>query len=382
MKIRGFYYRGDNMDFEKIVKDISNNLFFLTEEDLDSMRKKIAGNDEKLKVIADFGDEILGMKELSVLDKSKIAPSGNKKDYVSFATYWWPNPDTADGLPYVVRDGEFNPEGYEYDKYSMKKMCYSAWVMGVFNLLTDDNRYADKFIKIIDTWFLDEKTGMNPHLKYGQFIPGICEGRDVGLIDTATILPFLLNIYEHLLKGGKISQETDEKFRGWITGYFEWLYNSPLGEGEDKRVNNHGTWHDIQVTSLAIFCGREDIAKTQYLKGLKRFDQQIDDEGKQVFEIKRTRSFNYSIMGLRGQMDLLALGERLGMDSWNNDLIKRSCMWIGKYLTQEEKWEYEQITPVDNSICIYPILKINEKYDLKIGSVRSDESTISKFLFI
>ena len=29
---------------------------------------------------------------------------------MSQAPYWWPDPDTPDGLPYVRRDGERNPE--------------------------------------------------------------------------------------------------------------------------------------------------------------------------------------------------------------------------------------------------------------------------------
>ena len=33
-------------------------------------------------------------------------------------------------------------------------------------------------------FFLDPETAMNPHLNYGQAIPGRCEGRGIGLIDT------------------------------------------------------------------------------------------------------------------------------------------------------------------------------------------------------
>ena len=46
----------------------------------------------------------------SVMDKEDVPPSGDKHDYLSYARYWWPNPNTKDGLPYVRRDGKTNEE--------------------------------------------------------------------------------------------------------------------------------------------------------------------------------------------------------------------------------------------------------------------------------
>lgn len=46
----------------------------------------------------------------SVVDKLRTPPSGVRHDYMSIGPYWWPNPASADGLPYVRRDGEVNPE--------------------------------------------------------------------------------------------------------------------------------------------------------------------------------------------------------------------------------------------------------------------------------
>ncbi|HEX2490774.1 MAG TPA: alginate lyase family protein, partial [Blastocatellia bacterium] len=46
----------------------------------------------------------------SVTQKERAAPSGDKHDYLSLAPYWWPDPKSKDGLPYIRRDGETNPE--------------------------------------------------------------------------------------------------------------------------------------------------------------------------------------------------------------------------------------------------------------------------------
>lgn len=371
------------MDFEKIFKDISNNLFFLTSEEIESFKEGMIREKERRISLMQLGEDILGLEILTVLDKIRIAPSGDKRDYVSFGTYWWPNPDTPEGLPYVVRDGEFNPEGFEYDKYNMKKTLYSGWLAGLIGLITEDERYIKRFQEVIKKWFIDEESGMNPHLKYAQFIPGICEGRDIGLIDTATILPFLLNIYTLFSEKGWVERETDREFREWTRRYLEWILESPHGAGENEKVNNHGTWHDIQVTALAEFCNLRDLAEKQFLRGVERFESQIDHEGKQVFEITRTRSLNYSVMGLRGQMDLLLLGEKIGKECWNDERIRRGCEWILPYITGEREWEYQQITAVDEEIGIYPVYLMREKLKIESSSnMRSDKNSgIASLLF-
>ena len=52
-------------------------------------------------------DEHLKKGPYSVTYKKALPPSGDKHDYISMGPYWWPNPKTADGLPYIRRDGEW-----------------------------------------------------------------------------------------------------------------------------------------------------------------------------------------------------------------------------------------------------------------------------------
>jgi len=46
----------------------------------------------------------------SVMDKPRPAASGDPHDYFSYGPYWWPDPAKPDGLPYIRRDGEVNPD--------------------------------------------------------------------------------------------------------------------------------------------------------------------------------------------------------------------------------------------------------------------------------
>ena len=75
------------------------------------------------KLIAS-ANKILAYKPVSVMDNVDMPPSGNKHDYVSLAPYWWPNPNTPNGLPYIRKDGEINPEvkslfDFTYDDFEL-----------------------------------------------------------------------------------------------------------------------------------------------------------------------------------------------------------------------------------------------------------------------
>ena len=42
--------------------------------------------------------------------KTKPAPSGSLHDYFSQGPYFWPDPASPNGLPYIAHDGKVNPE--------------------------------------------------------------------------------------------------------------------------------------------------------------------------------------------------------------------------------------------------------------------------------
>src|SRR4029434_4770803 len=89
-------------------------VFILDSENLMKAKNRLQSNDPAVvpvfnKLIRE-ADRALISETLSVVQKEFNPPSGNKHDYMSIAPYWWPNPNTPNGLPYVRRDGEINPE--------------------------------------------------------------------------------------------------------------------------------------------------------------------------------------------------------------------------------------------------------------------------------
>ncbi|MEQ1644712.1 MAG: alginate lyase family protein, partial [Pyrinomonadaceae bacterium] len=79
-------------------------------------RNRVAAKtDERLvKALRDLRSQadrlVAKARVYSVMDKKQVPPSGDKHDYMSQGPYWWPDQAKPNGLPYIRRDGERNPE--------------------------------------------------------------------------------------------------------------------------------------------------------------------------------------------------------------------------------------------------------------------------------
>jgi len=136
-------------------------------------------------------DAALHRGPYSVMNKSDVPPSGNKHDYISYSRYWWPNPDTTDGLPYVRRDGETNVAiRARGDRDQVGLLIDDVETLALAYYFFNEDAYAKHAGKLIRTWFLDSNTRMNPHLNYAQGVLGRTEGRGFGIIDTRGFISF------------------------------------------------------------------------------------------------------------------------------------------------------------------------------------------------
>ena len=126
-------------------------------------------------------DELLDSPLYAVTERIMTAVSGNKHDYCSIGTYWWPNPDTPDGLPYVRRDGETTPAAK--DPITYDAMGEKALILSLAAFYFDSAKYGKAAEKTLYDWHINPETYMTPHAEYAQAIPGICDGRGIGIID-------------------------------------------------------------------------------------------------------------------------------------------------------------------------------------------------------
>jgi hypothetical protein len=58
-----------------------------------------------LAALTEKADKAVKQKTDSVMNKPKAGPSGERHDYLSISSYFWPDPNTATGLPWLYKDG-------------------------------------------------------------------------------------------------------------------------------------------------------------------------------------------------------------------------------------------------------------------------------------
>jgi hypothetical protein len=307
-------------------------------------------------------DQCLRQKLEAVTDKQLLAPSGDKHDYVSLSTYFWPNPATTNGLPYVLRDGETNPEVRQYDFSRLQAMSGNVRILALAYYLTGNERYAERAAIQLRRWFLDSATRMNPNLKYGQLVKGMNEGSRWGIIDT-WMLPWVVDA-DGLLQGSPVWTQADQKaLKQWFADYLAWLRNSRLGQAEAKASNNHGSYYDFQVADFALFTGQSQVAH-EVLENAKtrRIASQIEPDGSQPEELLRTKSYDYCVFNLIALFDLARLGDVAGVDLWHYHTtdgrsLRRALDWMIPYATDEKPWTHKQIVPRGSSQTLADLLR-------------------------
>jgi hypothetical protein len=288
-------------------------------------------------------------KPSSVVSKTVTPPSGDKHDYTSQAPYFWPNPSKPDGLPYVRRDGERNPEiNNVTDHLALDQMESAVCTLALAYYFKADEKYAAKAAELLRAWFLDPTTRMNPNLEYAQFIPGVNTGRGIGLIETRG----LVNVVDAvgLLAGSKSWTAADQKgLESWFGKFLQWMQESKNGREESGAKNNHGTYYDVQTISVALFVGKNDLARqiAETAKE-KRIALQVEPDGRQPLELERTKAWSYSNMNLDGLMQLARLAENVDVDLWSYKTkdgrsIRAALEYLYPYATADRQWTYQQI---------------------------------------
>jgi len=296
-------------------------------------------------------DAALQAGPFSVMDKRRVPPSGDRHDYVSMGPYWWPDSSKPNGLPYIRRDGERNPEvSSDYDAPRFGALTGAVTTLSLAYYFTIDEKYAAHAALLLRVWFLDPATRMNPHLQYGQRIPGITEGRAAGIIETRRLVDLVDAI--GMLERSPAWTDADARgMRAWMAAYRQWLLTSEIGKEEQRARNNHGSWYDAQVAALALFTGDTALARsTIEASKTRRIAAQITPDGRQPYELVRTRSLGYSVMNLEGLCRLAELGRHVGVDLWSYEApsggsIRKALDYVAHYADTTRKWPGLEITP-------------------------------------
>ncbi len=318
-------------------------------------KKRIQAKDPELypaylQLLKD-ADKLLNYLPVSVMGKTDIPPSGDKHDYMSLAPYWWPNPATSNGLPYIRKDGEINPEVKNYpDKEHMPVLCEHINLLALAYYFSQDEKYAKHASKLIQVWFLDPATKMNPNLKYGQAVKGVVEGRAEGLIDTRQFI-FVIDGID-LIKTSKYwTSQNQKEMKAWFSAFLNWLQTSDIGKDEMNAQNNHGVWYDAQALAIALYVDSTELANKIVQRTANRLDMQQDAKGFFPLELARTTSFHYSVFILNAFNVIAQLSEKTSINLWqlktsSGKSLSQAFDALMPFLTKKKIWDGgQQIRP-------------------------------------
>ncbi|KAF7343324.1 Chondroitin AC/alginate lyase [Mycena venus] len=274
----------------------------------------------------------------SVTNKPFTAPSGDKKDYMSWAPYWWPDCSGVGNTteltpeqiwvtcPYVGRDGQFNPDRLTIDDIGAffnlsDAVLYNALAFAFEN--KSSSEYSQNIVKFVNAWFLDSETGMNPNLNYAQMNrgPNGQVGTHTGVLDLKGFVKIVSGIL--ILRKLKCTDWTDAidaQMIAWTQKYINWLETNHLGIDECASTNNHGSFCFNQLAALKLLVndipGSVNVSNT-YFHGI--YQGQINSTGDQPLEASRTHPYhyrNYNLAAMITNARLLKYADPTS-DPWN-----------------------------------------------------------------
>lgn len=333
------------------------DVFTLDFNVLSSNKVKLKSGDKNLqqpyaKLLRDADELVKNDKLYTVMEKKQNPPSGDMHDYMSLALYYWPDPEKPDGLPYIRKDGQINPEVESYkDKTNINKMIKTIETTSLAYYFSDDQKYADKAIAQIRAWFLDPATKMNPNFNFAQAIRGKNDGRGIGIIECREFIKVIDGI--GLIKSNSSWTKKDQEgMEKWFNDFLVWFTTSKNGIEEMNTKNNHGVWYDAQKLSYSLFTHNKEIALSTIKSIQNRLELQMDDTGFFPEEMARTISLHYEAFIIEPLFMIAHMSDGLGIDMWNyttstGKSIKKGFEVLMPYLAKEKEWTAQQIKPFE-----------------------------------
>ena len=329
----------------------ASTLLLLDKDNLDQIKVKIDRQDlfvmPAYQTLISKAEKALSMGRLSVVDKSLTPPSQDKHDYMSLGPYFWPHPKTKDGYPYIRRDGKVNPNALiDSDSPRLVRLANALETLALAYYYTNNTKYAQRAVEMIQIWFINDTTKMNPHLKYAQGIPGTVPGRALGILDGRHFVRILDSIT--LIENSNLLSSKDlEVIKQWVKDYQNWLLNGEYAYDESHRPNNHGTFYDYQVVGYALYLeqpkkAKELLTNAQYI----RLGSHIGSKGQNFHELERTRPLHYSLFDLEAMIGLALYSDHYDdVNFWtftiNQTSLKKAIDYVVKYKNNRDMWLVE-----------------------------------------
>ncbi len=290
-------------------------------------------------------EKALAAAPVHITDAVAPLSEGGIHDYHSNGDYWWPNPETSDGLPYIRRDGERNPDLFFAHRRILARLREHTVSLAAGHLIRGDRRYAVHAGRLLKGFFFDESTRMNPHLLYAQAVPGRCTGRGIGIIDTLQMIGIPVAV-SALESAPGFPSEVICGLKNWFSRYLEWMSTHQYGRDEMEHPNNHSVcWH-VQASVFARFVGNEEMiefCRRRYRE--KLLPGQLAADGSFPAELARTKPYSYSIFVIDNLATLCHVLSGPDDNLWEFTLddgrnMRKGFEYIMPYIANKNRWPY------------------------------------------
>ena len=94
---------------------------------------------ERERILA-LANESLLLPKIAITDFVSPYSEGGVHDFYSNGDYWWPNPQTPSGLPFVQRDGQSNPHNFNAHRMVIRRLVDAIGSLAMAQMLTADDR--------------------------------------------------------------------------------------------------------------------------------------------------------------------------------------------------------------------------------------------------
>jgi Alginate lyase len=332
----------------------------VSDDEADPLRSAIARKEawtlEAARRLRSDADRRMTLGPWSVTSDRPAGVALDPHDYYSDAPYYWPNPDDPSG-PYVLRDGHLNPERFSANRNSLTQLCDTVFALGTAAYLFDDNRYAQRAARLIQTWFLNPKTRMNPNLEYAGAIRGLNDGRPSGILEGRVFIRAIQGM-EFLARTGSWDTKDQEAVSKWFQEYLQWLTQSKYGLEEKASGNDQASWWTAQVAAVATFVGNDTIVKMAFSHYRERiFPRQIAPDGSAPREEARVSPW-YSVFNLEAFTLLCRIADVQGTDLWsvrgkNGSDLSSVIDYLKPNLSNPRVWSREQAADLDTDALYF-----------------------------
>jgi hypothetical protein len=316
--------------------------------------------------------------------------AGGAHDFFSEGDYWWPDPQNPDG-PYIQRDGMTNPDNFtDHRRYLMRLSVQVPALVAAWKL-TEEKRFAEHAAKHLRAWFLDEKTRMNPHLKFAQAIKGRVTGRGIGIIDTIHLVE-VARAVEMLESSAALSKAELRGVKQWFADYLNWMTTHPYGIDEREAKNNHGACWVMQVAAFASLTGNQELLG--YCR--ERFKtvlvpNQMTADGSFPQEMRRTKPYGYALFNLDAMATICRILSTQQENLWTFELadgrgMRKAMEFMTPYIRNKKSWPlkpdvmYDQEWPMRHCSLLFAGQAFDKPDYIELWKTLRADSTVEEVI--